>query len=150
MYIIFNNNYALLHLIRSIANTVIPIPLAPSLDFQVNPMLAEEAKLKAKYPNVGRPMAGHSAFLQKRLQKGVRIAAILRQLSGAVVPYSYLGQSCLSLPHASGLISNDLLPLDFFQIFKRYCSGRISVTISPCSLVNPLLTSSSIFIDPYL
>ncbi|XP_037080980.1 cAMP-regulated phosphoprotein 19-like [Pollicipes pollicipes] len=37
---------------------------------EVNPLLAEEAKLKAKYPNVGRPMAGHSAFLQKRLQKG--------------------------------------------------------------------------------
>ncbi|XP_043219106.1 cAMP-regulated phosphoprotein 19-like [Amphibalanus amphitrite] len=35
-----------------------------------NPMLAEEAKLKAKYPNMGRPSAGHSAFLQKRLQKG--------------------------------------------------------------------------------
>lgn len=32
-------------------------------------MLAEEAKLKAKYPNVGRPMAGHSAFLHNRLQK---------------------------------------------------------------------------------
>lgn len=31
---------------------------------------AEEAKLRAKYPMVGRPMAGHSAFLQKRLQKG--------------------------------------------------------------------------------
>ena len=39
--------------------------------FQPNPMLAEEAKLKAKYPNMGRPSAGHSAFLQKRLQKGV-------------------------------------------------------------------------------
>lgn len=34
---------------------------------------AEEAKLKSKYPSVGlgRPMAGHSAFLQKRLTKGV-------------------------------------------------------------------------------
>lgn len=38
----------------------------------------EEAKLKAKYPtgigaaNVGRPIGGHSAFLQKRLAKGVR------------------------------------------------------------------------------
>lgn len=33
----------------------------------------EEAKLKAKYPttNTGRPIAGHSAFLQKRLAKGV-------------------------------------------------------------------------------
>lgn len=37
----------------------------------------EEAKLKAKYsvgiggPNGGRPIAGHSAFLQKRLAKGV-------------------------------------------------------------------------------
>ena len=29
----------------------------------------EEAKLKAKYPSVGRPGPG---FLQKRLQKGVR------------------------------------------------------------------------------
>lgn len=32
---------------------------------------AEEAKLRSKYPSVGRPMAGHSAFLQKRLTKGV-------------------------------------------------------------------------------
>lgn len=31
---------------------------------------AEEAKLRSKYPIVGRPMAGHSAFLQKRLAKG--------------------------------------------------------------------------------
>jgi len=31
---------------------------------------AEEAKLKSKYPSIGRPMAGHSAFLQKRLAKG--------------------------------------------------------------------------------
>lgn len=30
----------------------------------------EEAKLRSKYPIVGRPMAGHSAFLQKRLAKG--------------------------------------------------------------------------------
>ncbi|XP_066996403.1 cAMP-regulated phosphoprotein 19 [Anabrus simplex] len=27
----------------------------------------EEAKLKAKFPMVGRPMSGHSVFLQKRL-----------------------------------------------------------------------------------
>ena len=35
---------------------------------------AEEAKLKARFPQgmVGRPAAGHSAFLQKRLGKGVR------------------------------------------------------------------------------
>lgn len=32
----------------------------------------EEAKLKAKFPNVlNRPVGGHSAFLQKRLAKGV-------------------------------------------------------------------------------
>lgn len=38
----------------------------------------EEAKLKAKYPSAsalgvgaGRPIGGHSAFLQKRLAKGV-------------------------------------------------------------------------------
>lgn len=37
----------------------------------------EEAKLKAKYPtgigaaSTGRPIGGHSAFLQKRLAKGV-------------------------------------------------------------------------------
>ncbi|KAB7493982.1 hypothetical protein Anas_11379 [Armadillidium nasatum] len=31
----------------------------------------EEAKLRSKYPNINhRPMAGHSAFLQKRLAKG--------------------------------------------------------------------------------
>lgn len=39
----------------------------------------EEAKLKAKYPGgiggtaVGRPIGGHSAFLQKRLAKGVSV-----------------------------------------------------------------------------
>lgn len=33
---------------------------------------AEEAKFKAKFPNAGgRPISGHSAFLQKRLAKGV-------------------------------------------------------------------------------
>lgn len=31
---------------------------------------AEEAKLRSKYPKYP-PMAGHSAFLQKRLTKGV-------------------------------------------------------------------------------
>ncbi|KAK8746947.1 hypothetical protein OTU49_016909, partial [Cherax quadricarinatus] len=31
---------------------------------------AEEAKLRSKYPSGGRPMAAHSAFLQKRLTKG--------------------------------------------------------------------------------
>lgn len=37
----------------------------------------EEEKLKAKYPggiggiSTGRPVGGHSAFLQKRLAKGV-------------------------------------------------------------------------------
>jgi len=30
----------------------------------------EEAKLSARYPQTVRPMAGHSAFLQKRLAKG--------------------------------------------------------------------------------
>jgi len=30
----------------------------------------EEAKLNARYPTSVRPMAGHSAFLQKRLAKG--------------------------------------------------------------------------------
>jgi len=30
----------------------------------------EEDKLKIKYPQAAKPMAGHSAFLQKRLAKG--------------------------------------------------------------------------------
>ena len=34
---------------------------------------AEEAKLKSKYYPKYPPMAGHSAFLQKRLTKGVSI-----------------------------------------------------------------------------
>lgn len=44
--------------------------------FQQNPQdveKQEEEKLKAKYPHAtvgGRPVGGHSAFLQKRLQKG--------------------------------------------------------------------------------
>jgi len=34
----------------------------------------EEEKLKAKFPNAaGRPFGGHSAFLQKRLAKGVNV-----------------------------------------------------------------------------
>lgn len=34
----------------------------------------EEAKLKAKFPGVaGRPIGGHSSFLQKRLAKGVSL-----------------------------------------------------------------------------
>lgn len=50
------------------------------LFFQMSPHdveKLEEAKLKAKYPggiggpNAGRPVGGHSAFLQKRLAKGV-------------------------------------------------------------------------------
>lgn len=35
-----------------------------------NPILSEEAKLKAKYPNLGQKPGG-SDFLMKRLQKGV-------------------------------------------------------------------------------
>jgi len=30
----------------------------------------EEDKLKTKFPQAAKPMAGHSAFLQKRLAKG--------------------------------------------------------------------------------
>lgn len=37
----------------------------------------EEAKLRAKFPNTGRPISGHSAFLQKRLAKGVKISFII-------------------------------------------------------------------------
>lgn len=38
----------------------------------VVPERAEEAKLKAKYPNLGQKPGG-SDFLMKRLQKGVRL-----------------------------------------------------------------------------
>lgn len=38
----------------------------------VTPERAEEAKLKAKYPNLGQKPGG-SDFLMKRLQKGVFI-----------------------------------------------------------------------------
>jgi len=37
----------------------------------------EEAKLKAKFPNAARPFGGHSAFLQKRLAKGVSIYLLI-------------------------------------------------------------------------
>lgn len=37
----------------------------------------EEAKLKAKYPGGNKPLSGHSAFLQKRLAKGVSTTSIL-------------------------------------------------------------------------
>lgn len=37
----------------------------------------EEAKLKAKFPVAsGFPLSGHSAFLQKKLAKGVSISSI--------------------------------------------------------------------------
>lgn len=37
----------------------------------------EEAKLKAKFPIAsGFPLSGHSAFLQKKLAKGVSISSI--------------------------------------------------------------------------
>lgn len=39
----------------------------------VTPERAEEAKLKAKYPNLGQKPGG-SDFLMKRLQKGVSIS----------------------------------------------------------------------------
>ena len=39
----------------------------------------EEAKLKAKYPTAARPgPGGHSAFLQKRLAKGVSTELYIR------------------------------------------------------------------------
>lgn len=41
----------------------------------------EEAKLRAKFPNAaGRPFGGHSAFLQKRLAKGVNILPLLYRI----------------------------------------------------------------------
>ncbi|XP_075346539.1 alpha-endosulfine isoform X2 [Mycteria americana] len=43
----------------------------------VTPERAEEAKLKAKYPNLGQKPGG-SDFLMKRLQKGVFFLAIAR------------------------------------------------------------------------
>ena len=41
-----------------------------SQEKNLNPVKAEEAKLKAKYPNLGQKPGG-SDFLMKRLQKGV-------------------------------------------------------------------------------
>ena len=47
------------------------LPLKPTAN-EVEKL--EEAKLKAKFPAVGgRPISGHSAFLQKRLAKGVSV-----------------------------------------------------------------------------
>ena len=68
-----------------------PPPLFVFQDSQeketVTPERAEEAKLKAKYPNLGQKPGG-SDFLMKRLQKGVFISQpwlvhILSSLSGA-------------------------------------------------------------------
>lgn len=42
----------------------------------VVPERAEEAKLKAKYPNLGLQKPGGSDFLMKRLQKGVTCTVI--------------------------------------------------------------------------
>ncbi|KAF7992023.1 hypothetical protein HCN44_001348 [Aphidius gifuensis] len=50
--------------------TTMEPPQAPQLSTNDIEKL-EEAKLKAKFPNTGgRPISGHSAFLQKRLAKG--------------------------------------------------------------------------------
>ncbi|XP_057318513.1 cAMP-regulated phosphoprotein 19 isoform X2 [Microplitis mediator] len=50
--------------------TTIEVPQAMELSSNDIEKL-EEAKLKAKFPiNAGRPISGHSAFLQKRLAKG--------------------------------------------------------------------------------
>ncbi|KAK0075639.1 hypothetical protein PV325_006611 [Microctonus aethiopoides] len=50
--------------------TTIETPHAPELSTNAIEKL-EEAKLKAKFPIAsGRPISGHSAFLQKRLAKG--------------------------------------------------------------------------------
>ena len=39
-------------------------------------MMMEEAKLKAKYPNISKP-GGPSGILAKRLQRGVRQIVVL-------------------------------------------------------------------------
>lgn len=44
--------------------------LQDSQEKNANPVKAEEAKLKAKYPGLGQKPGG-SDFLMKRLQKGV-------------------------------------------------------------------------------
>ncbi|XP_011299942.1 alpha-endosulfine [Fopius arisanus] len=50
--------------------TTMEPPQVPELSSNAIEKL-EEAKLKAKFPNAGgRPISGHSAFLQKRLAKG--------------------------------------------------------------------------------
>ena len=54
------------------------VPMVPNTTPAPNIEAAEEAKLRAKYPNINRPMAGHSAFLQKRLAKGVNNTYFLR------------------------------------------------------------------------
>lgn len=39
----------------------------------------EEAKLKARFPLAGnKPLSGHSAFLQKRLAKGVSVFCVFK------------------------------------------------------------------------
>lgn len=45
-----------------------------------NPVKAEEAKLKAKYPGLGQRPGG-SDFLMKRLQKGVRCICGVTEMS---------------------------------------------------------------------
>ena len=48
--------------------------LQDSQEKNANPVMAEEAKLKAKYPSLGQKPGG-SDFLMKRLQKGVSTAS---------------------------------------------------------------------------
>lgn len=51
-------------------NVSLFLSLQDSQEKNANPVKAEEAKLKAKYPGLGQKPGG-SDFLMKRLQKGV-------------------------------------------------------------------------------
>lgn len=65
----------------------------------VIPERAEEAKLKAKYPNLGQKPGG-SDFLMKRLQKGVLICALHTLGRGCHVSTHSITEPCGGLPCA--------------------------------------------------
>lgn len=69
---------------------------AQEKDRAIPPERAEEAKLKAKYPNLGQKPGG-SDFLMKRLQKGVCECPSGEQATGISPEFPLLPEPALAL-----------------------------------------------------
>lgn len=78
----------------------------------------EEEKLKSKYPSGMRVPGGHSAFLQKRLQKGVSLGNIEINLRGGenlihfpLCSKSFSIQVIIKWPNKKVVVSNRFSPI---------------------------------------